>query len=103
MIHYHHQIFEDYIGARYRFENIGDAIPMHIHGDDLSHDVTVEKGSVRVNERIVHQGETYKFNSHEPHEVVALEPNTVTFHVYDVFPEHYLNLPTECLEGTIGA
>jgi hypothetical protein len=103
MTKYWHKFFEDYAGCFYDFERAGDCIPTHAHTPETAHDVTCLQGLVRVNQHLVHPGETYKFDSLRDHEIVALMPQTRTLHVYDQFPSHYLKLPPECLEGTINA
>ncbi len=104
MIKYYHQFFEDYCGCHYEFEECGDAIPMHQHigeNAELQHNVSVLKGSVRVNERVVKKGEVYDFDSSEWHEIVALEPGTHILNVYTEIPGGYLQLDKTLLTGEI--
>lgn len=108
---YKHHTIGATFGARYVFENKGDCIPRHSHLDAaMAHNVMCMKGAVIVEEQDrditrryeVNAGELLDIDSERPHTITALEPGTVTFHVYlHGRPAEYHNLPINCLSGTV--
>ena len=79
------QLYEEgaLYGMRYRFPKAGDGIPMHDHIPAQEHNVMVLRGSLKIS------GEGWSIplsagqiftpvrGDHYPHEIVALEPETV--------------------------
>ena len=74
-------------GLYYSFPKRGDGIAMHAHpAVELQHNITVLRGSVLVYgergpdhgwRRVLGQGDIFDFDSDQPHEIAALEDNTL--------------------------
>lgn len=64
----------------YDFEEVGDILPMHTHGDDDNHITMINQGSFKVitnaYETVLKAGQIADWNAGEPHEFIALEPNS---------------------------
>jgi hypothetical protein len=102
MIKYYHTRHNGNFDCRYDFEREGDKLPMHAHDLPMYHDVHVLRGSVRVNDFVVHCGETFIPANHLPHEIVALEPRTAILNTYlRGEPEEYKSLDIQQLEGVM--
>jgi hypothetical protein len=81
---------------------------MHLHDEDMLHNVTVLHGSVlfygpngQGRTKLI-TGQIFDFDGSEPHEIAALEDGTVIFNCFlNGQPEGYANLPPEELEGRL--
>lgn len=89
------------LGIQYHFPNPGDGIPMHSHGEEDKHNVIILKGSCEVYgpnkawSYIVHAGAIFHFADHEnPHEIVALEKNTLIFNQY-IYGDKFIHLRSD--------
>lgn len=64
----------------YDFEEVGDTLPMHTHGEDDVHITMINQGSFKVitntYETVLKTGQIVDWNVGEPHELIALEPNS---------------------------
>lgn len=64
----------------YDFEEVGDKLPMHTHGEDDNHITMINQGSFKVitntYEAVLTKGQIADWNAGEPHEFIALEPNS---------------------------
>lgn len=76
-------------GLKYLFRKRGDGIPMHSHEDDQKHNIVVLRGSVAVYgpsksyPAFLHAGDVFDIpDEMHPHEVVALEDNTLTLGLF---------------------
>lgn len=62
------------------FNEIGDILPMHNHGEDTVHITIVSRGSMRIQgdgwEMIAKAGDIIDWEPGKRHEFVALEPNS---------------------------
>ena len=67
-------------GTIYDFEVVDDVLPMHDHDETNAHITVVARGSVKASgegwERIFKSGAVIDFPANQPHEFVALQPNT---------------------------
>ena len=67
-------------GTIYDFEVVGDVLPMHNHDETNAHITVVARGSVKASgegwERVFKSGAVIDFPTNQPHEFVALQPNT---------------------------
>jgi quercetin dioxygenase-like cupin family protein len=67
-------------GSIYDFPDVGDALPMHSHGEADVHITVVARGSFRVHgtgwERVLSAGDVADWQPNDPHEFVALEDNS---------------------------
>jgi len=67
-------------GTIYDFEVAGDVLPMHDHDETNAHITVVARGSVKASgegwERVFKSGAVIDFPANQPHEFVALQPNT---------------------------
>ena len=67
-------------GTIYDFPEVGDVLPMHSHTEADVHISVVAKGSFRAHgngwERVVSAGDVLDWRPNDPHEFVALEPNS---------------------------
>ena len=67
-------------GVIYDFEVVGDTLPMHSHTELNAHLTVVARGSVKAHgngwERVLKSGAVIDFPTNQPHEFVALQPNT---------------------------
>jgi len=67
-------------GTIYDFEYENDILPMHSHDIDTIHITVVARGSFKTSgngwELIVKSGDVLDWKLHDPHEFVALEPNS---------------------------
>jgi len=67
-------------GVIYDFEVVGDTLPMHSHAELNAHLTVVARGSVKAHgngwERVLKSGAVIDFPANQPHEFVALQPNT---------------------------
>jgi len=67
-------------GTIYDFENENDILPMHEHDEQNVHITIVARGSFRTHgngwELIVKEGDVLDWKPYDPHEFVALEPNS---------------------------
>jgi hypothetical protein len=90
-------------GIRYTFESRGNRIPEHAHDAELAHNLIVIRGSVMLvtphEQRICMPG-IHDFNWSQPHEIVALEDDCETFHLFlSGQPIGYISLPDNELRG----
>ena len=76
-------------GLFYDFPERGDGIPMHTHAEDQKHNIVVLRGSVAVYgpsksyPAFLHAGDVFDIpDEMHPHEVVALEDNTLTLGLF---------------------
>lgn len=89
----------DLFGFRYLFEKAGDGLRRHEHTAESAHNVIVLHGSVSVNveghsSRIVTQGNVLDFDWTRPHDIIALEPNTLVLNLMLFgMPDTYVNMP----------
>jgi len=67
-------------GTIYDFEVAGDVLPMHNHDETNAHITVVARGSVKASgegwEKVFKSGAVIDFPANQPHEFVALQPNT---------------------------
>jgi quercetin dioxygenase-like cupin family protein len=105
MIHQLHVKSGDVFGIKYTFQYRGEGIPMHRHDVTHAHNVTVLLGSIVLygsegsNPIKATAGDVIEFDWSQPHEIAALEPNTVIFNQFlNGQPEGYDRLPPEELE-----
>jgi len=67
-------------GTIYDFEVVGDVLPMHNHDETNAHITVVARGSVKASgegwEKVFKSGAVIDFPANQPHEFVALQPNT---------------------------
>jgi hypothetical protein len=72
-------------GAMYDFEKAGDILPKHNHTEDNAHITIVARGKIKAYshdwEMEAVAGQLLDFPAGQPHEFMALEDNTRTFHV----------------------
>lgn len=70
----------DIKGTIYDFENAGDILPKHIHTDENVHITIIARGKLKAYshdwEQVAISGQILDFKVGEPHELMALEPNT---------------------------
>lgn len=97
-LHFQHQIRAEGFGVRYTFDEIGDGIPRHSHDPETEHSVFVESGAVKVYgphvRAYVYAGGLLRFDSSQPHEIMAIEPRTVIFNRFENGePASYQDLP----------
>lgn len=92
-------------GLLYGFDKRGEGLMMHTHEADTAHDIQVMRGAVKVYGEvpttIVLQDEHFNFDWSKPHEVVALEDNTVIFNRFlHGIPKPFRDLPVNRRSGT---
>jgi len=94
-------------GIYYTF-NKGQGLRMHLHSDDMFHNVIVLKGKVAVygyeglGLKVVESGTVFDFDSSQPHEVCALTDNTIILNLYiSGTPDEYANMPIEQQSGSM--
>lgn len=88
--------------VRYEFDDAGDAIPEHSHGEGLAHNVVVLRGRVAINNVQHDAGSIVDFDWAEPHTIRALAPGTVTLHQFiNGWPEGYDRLTEAELSGVL--
>lgn len=67
-------------GIIYDFPNSDDILPMHQHDEETIHITVVSRGSFKIRgegwERIVGSGAVLDWRPNDPHEFIALEPNS---------------------------
>jgi len=67
-------------GTIYDFEVVGDVLPMHNHDETNAHITVVARGSVKASgegwKKVFKSGAVIDFPANQPHEFVALQPNT---------------------------
>lgn len=67
-------------GTIYDFPEVNDILPMHTHNEETSHITIVSKGSFRAHglafDITIKAGDVVDFEPNQPHEFVALEPNS---------------------------
>lgn len=67
-------------GAIYDFPEVDDVLPMHIHNEENNHISIVARGSFKAHgngwERVVSAGDVVDWKANDPHEFIALEPNS---------------------------
>jgi quercetin dioxygenase-like cupin family protein len=70
----------DLAGTIYDFEQSGDVLPMHEHDEKTVHISIIARGSFKAHgdgwEIMAKSGDVLDWNPFEPHEFVALEPNS---------------------------
>lgn len=106
--HYTHLRLEgSRLAVLYRFDVPGDGLPEHMHGPDMTHDVSCTRGRVMVYgpglEWVMplKLGERAVFDSTSPHEIMALEPkSSVVNEYYQGIPANYAQLPEDEKDGT---
>jgi quercetin dioxygenase-like cupin family protein len=68
------------MGAIYDFPEVDDVLPMHSHTEDNIHISVVARGSFKAHgngwERVVKSGDVVDWKANDPHEFIALEPNS---------------------------
>lgn len=68
------------VGTIYDMEEAGDMVAMHSHVESNAHITVVARGSIKAHgngwERILNAGAVIDFPANQPHELIALEPNT---------------------------
>lgn len=64
----------------YDFEEVGDVLPMHTHGEEDNHITMINQGSFKVitntYETVLVVGQIADWVVGVPHEFIALEPNS---------------------------
>jgi len=72
--------FGDLSGIVHDFEHEGDMLPKHVHGPEDVHITIVARGKIKAYSHDwsveAEAGKILDFRPHEPHEIMALEPNT---------------------------
>jgi quercetin dioxygenase-like cupin family protein len=72
--------FGNIAGSVYDFEEPGDVLPMHVHDETNVHMTVVARGSFKAHgngwERELACGSVVDWEAHDPHEFIALEPNS---------------------------
>jgi quercetin dioxygenase-like cupin family protein len=67
-------------GSIYDFPDVGDALPMHSHGEADVHITVVARGSFKAHgngwERVLKAGDVADWKPNDPHEFIALEDNS---------------------------
>ena len=62
------------------FQEVGDTLPMHVHDESTVHITVVARGRIKAFshdwQKEAGAGVVLNFREGEPHEIVALEPNT---------------------------
>jgi len=70
----------DIVGSIYDFEFAGDVLPKHNHTEADIHITIVARGKIKAYSHDwsveAEAGKILDFRPHEPHEIMALEPNT---------------------------
>jgi quercetin dioxygenase-like cupin family protein len=70
----------DIVGSIYDFEFAGDVLPKHTHTEADIHITIVARGKIKAYSHDwsveAEAGKILDFRPHEPHEIMALEPNT---------------------------
>ena len=68
------------MGAIYDFPEVDDVLPMHSHTEHDIHISIVARGSFTAHgngwERVVSSGDVVDWKANDPHEFIALEPNS---------------------------
>lgn len=107
---FHYQLYEhgSLYGQRYIFPSVGDGIPMHDHSEEQRHNIMVMSGRLEVygpnKEWCVelHAGDIFDLlDEHHPHEIAALEPNTISVGMFIHGKPLGENVPQEERIGTI--
>jgi quercetin dioxygenase-like cupin family protein len=108
---FHFKLYEKGLvyGMVYTFPQPGDGIPMHTHEEEQKHNVVVMRGSLEVYGpdrswvQVVKAGEIFDLEDHHhPHEICALEPDTVSMGLFiHGKPEGDQHLAEEDKVGTI--
>jgi hypothetical protein len=98
----------DIFGIIYTFDKAGEGIRMHMHDEDHEHNTTVLKGSILLYgpngdfKRTVVAGQIFDFDSSLPHEIAALEDNTIIINTFlHGMPEYYADLTPEEKQGIL--
>jgi len=89
----------DLLGTMYDFDDVGDILPKHNHNEFDVHITIVARGKIKAYshdwETEVPLGGLIDFKAGEPHEIMALEPNTRIFNILKKMQPN-----TENLDGT---
>lgn len=109
MFHYSLYEFGSLFGQTYTFPKRGDGIGMHTHSQEEQHNVMVMKGSLQIYgpDRIwcetLRAGDIFDLDieKHHPHEVVALEDDTIMMGMFVNGKPAGLNVQDEDRHGTI--
>lgn len=108
MFHFKLYEHESLYGMFYTFPEIGDGIPMHNHIEEQKHNVMVMQGRLEVYGPKRNWSVTLKAGDvfdllpeHYPHEIVALEPNTISCGMFVHGKPEGENIPEEERTGTI--
>ena len=68
------------VGSIYDFHLVGDILPMHQHDEETNHITFVTRGSFKAHgngwEKIIKAGDLLNWAANDPHEFIALEPNS---------------------------
>jgi hypothetical protein len=104
MIYFDHYHSGQIFGIRYRFTEVGDAIPLHKHADELLHNVIVMKGSVGFvtakGMRHLHAPMIFDFDGTIPHELRCLTDEAEVINVFlNGIPVGYAELPEDQKHG----
>lgn len=107
---FHFKLYEhkSLYGQLYMFPEIDDGIPMHNHIEEQKHNIMVLSGRLEVYgpEKKwcieLKAGDVFDLlDEHHPHEIRALEPNTVTMGMFVNGKPDGEHIPEEDREGTI--
>lgn len=75
----------DIRGVIYDFEEVGDILPKHVHSEEDVHITIVARGKLKAYSHDwsieATPGQVINFRVGEPHELMALEPNTRIFNI----------------------
>ncbi len=75
----------DLVGVKVTFRLAGDKLEKHVHDENDVHVTIVAKGRIRAGSHDwsidVPCGKLVNFRPHEPHEIMALEDDTVVFNI----------------------
>lgn len=108
MFHFRLYEHQSLYGMIYTFPNIGDGIPMHTHVEAQKHNVMVMSGRLEVYGpakawRVeLKAGDVFDLlDEHHPHEIAALEPNTISIGMFIHGKPEHEDVPEEDRTGTI--
>jgi quercetin dioxygenase-like cupin family protein len=104
--HFEHYRSGDLYGIFYSFDQDGDAIPQHLHTEEMFHNIIVLEGKIALeiegDRYIVKAGAVLDFDGSKEHRVCAVEGPARVLHMYlSGIPEGYDTLPASELKGTL--
>lgn len=87
-------------GLLYLFDRAGEGLGVHAHQEKDSHDVQVMRGKIVIYgdmpAAVIGPGAPFSFDWSRPHEIIALEDNTLIFNrLLNGVPEVARSLPPE--------